>query len=120
MSDDNITRIPVKFRDPQKHGDTSLVLVETMFDRKACNHRYRFENGKTREAQYLIREGETEVECGLCETKLDPMFVLRILAGEESQWVRNRERYLDEMKRLSGRSKTTCQHCGQMTRISRS
>ncbi len=46
------------------------------------------------------------------------MFVLRIMATEENQWSRMRERYLEEMKRLRERSRTKCMHCGAMTEIS--
>jgi ribosomal protein S27E len=68
---------------------------------------------------FRFREGETEVTCGACGTKLDPMFVLKQLATEESRWFNNRDRYQDEMKRIEERSKTECEHCGKMTRISR-
>jgi hypothetical protein len=47
------------------------------------------------------------------------MFVLKILATEETQWSRARERYMDEMQRLRERSRTKCWHCGKMTEISR-
>ena len=48
------------------------------------------------------------------------MFVLESLMHQESRWMRTREAYQEEMKRLDERSRTKCQHCGQMTRISRS
>jgi hypothetical protein len=41
-----------------------------------------------------------------------------MLAGEETKWHESFKRYQAEMRRLSERSRTKCQHCGQMTRIS--
>jgi hypothetical protein len=112
----NVTPIPVKFKEPPSNDEPTLKVVS--WDRK-CNHRYVVQDSRMVHASYQIREGETEVECSLCHTRLDPMFVLRILANEETQWHRARQRYIDEMKRLSERSRTKCWHCGQMTEISR-
>ena len=68
---------------------------------------------------YAIRKGETEVECSNCATKLDPMWVLTQIAHKESHWNRSRERYQEEMQRLNERSRTKCQNCGHITKISR-
>lgn len=116
MSDDNITKLPIKFKDPPKADDPILKIVQYG---GGCNHRWTVNGSKTVHASYTIREGETEVECTLCGTKLDPMFVLKVLATEETKWQNSRQRYHDEMKRLSERTRTKCDHCGNMTRISR-
>lgn len=58
--------------------------------------------------------------CRDCKEEVSPMFVLEKLMHEESRWRRTRSDYLDELKRLEQRSRTKCQHCGEMTRISRS
>jgi hypothetical protein len=127
MSDDNVKPIPVKFKAPPGDDDAPfLKVIDRMGD--GCNHRYTWVDNpkgsafgtKQVNATYMIREGETEIECGLCHTRLDPMFVLKIMASEENQWSRMRARYLDEMKRLNARSRTRCYHCGKMTEISRS
>jgi uncharacterized protein YeaO (DUF488 family) len=44
--------------------------------------------------------------------------VLRKLAHRETDFHQLAERYHDEMRRLSERSRTRCMHCGKMTRIS--
>ncbi|WP_293862386.1 hypothetical protein [uncultured Alsobacter sp.] len=119
-ADDKVKRLPVRFRTPRADDNAPTLHIVETWDRSACNHKYRFEGGKMRDATYAIRDGETEVECGLCGTRLDPMFVLRRLATDETQWRRSAERYADEMRRLSARSRTKCEHCGEMTRISRS
>jgi len=114
IDDDNVKKLPVRFKTPPKEGDAMLKVVSFGEDGK-CNHIWR---GSTMSyVQYVIRDGETEVECGECGTKLDPMWVLTRMAREETQWGRTRLHYIEEMRRLNERSRTKCQHCGQMTRI---
>ena len=101
--DDKIKRLPVVHRD----RDVAIELVH--YDPKQpCSHM-----GCT----YRIREGEAEVECGGCGTRLDPMFVLRQLAYEDSMWKRRQEAAVRTAKELEQRVRTKCQHCGEMTRI---
>lgn len=118
MSDDNVTKLPINFKAPPTDDGPMLKVVDR-FDRSSCNHNWQYINGRQVNAQYLIREGETEVECSLCETRLDPMFVLRKLAYEETQWERTRKAHHEEMARLKERRRTKCEHCDKMTRISR-
>lgn len=118
--DDKIKPFPVRFKAPPGAEPPFLRVVD--YDKK-CNHRYHWVDngglsGRMVNATYQLREGETEIECGLCNTRLDPMFVLRIMANEENDWSRSRARYIDEMKRLGERSRTKCEHCNKMTRIS--
>jgi len=115
MTDEKITPIGIGYKQPPSEDEGQLRIVR--YD--GCNHRYHWVGGKMNDAHFFIREGETEVECGLCGTKLDPMFVLRHLASEESQWQTKRRAYQDEMKRLNERMRTKCQHCERMTRIKR-
>jgi hypothetical protein len=117
---DNVKKLNVRFKEPPKPEEP--MLREVSFG--GCNHQWFFtENGDgslsgtMHQVQYLIRQGETEVECGHCHARLDPMFVLKLLAREENKWNEARKRYLDEMKRLDAKSRTKCQHCERMTRI---
>ncbi len=120
--DDKVKRLPVRFKKPPDGSGPLLQVVQ--FDTKTCNHRWRFEGnpmgGGSRmiEISYLIRDGETEVECSACATKLDPMWVLRMLATEESKWREAEERYNDRMSTLKERTRTKCNHCGKLTKIS--
>jgi hypothetical protein len=121
--EDNVTRLKTKFKKPD---DDPPFLKVISYDRDHCNHRYRWDGdamssagSRMVNATYLLREGETEVECGLCGARLDPMFVLRIMANEENTWTHARARYIYEMKRLKERSRTKCMCCGKMTEISR-
>lgn len=119
MSDDNIKTLPIKFKSPPSNDGPMLQVVQSWSKADGCNHRWEVRDGGTVNAKYLIREGETEVECSLCETRLDPMFVLLRLANEENQWHQTRKAYQAEMVRLNERKLTKCQHCAKMTRISR-
>lgn len=115
MDDDKVKRLPIKFKTPT--SDKAMLKVITSYaSSKECNHT----DSSIRRIQYLLRKGETEVECGACGAKLDPMFVLLILAHKENQWIETRKLYQEEMERLKKRSRTKCQHCGEMTRISHS
>lgn len=120
--DDKVKPIPVKFKTPPRGDPPFLKIVD--HEPGGCNHRYRWRDtgamtGHMENATYQLRDGETEIECGLCGTRLDPMFVLRIMANEENLWSRARERYIEDMRRLKERSRTKCYHCGKMTEISR-
>ena len=120
---DDVVKLPVAFKRPYDPGERKqLETVDYGLDGK-CNHAWRsVPRGDSAvrlvDAHYLIRDGETEVECGLCGERLDPMWVLRRLAGEETRWRQTLERYQEEMQRLAERKKTKCDHCGQLTWIS--
>ena len=103
MSKDKVTRLPVVARKRE------LALEIVHYDAKQpCTHK---------RVPYRIREGEIEVECGGCGTRLDPMFVLHQLAIEDSLWKQRQEAAAKVGKELEGRVRTKCQHCGQITRI---
>lgn len=69
---------------------------------------------------FLIDQEKAEVECQRCGEKINPMFALWRLATQERNWIESRERMIEEQKRLDDRLRTKCQHCKQITRISRS
>lgn len=121
---EGVVPIGIKFKEP-KDGDENGPILRLVQGGGGCNHRYHFRgrdgslSGKMIHAHYVIREGAKEVECGICGTALDPVWVLMQLAGEESRWRQFRKAYDDEMRRLNERSRTKCDNCGKMTRISR-
>lgn len=112
--DDNLRELGIKFKAPPADSDLTLKIVVG-----ECNHTGYWKGGRHKDAHYLIRDGETELECGICGQRLDPMFVLKQLARKESQWRHAREVYAEEMKRLDERRATKCKECGKMTPISR-
>jgi hypothetical protein len=101
----DILKLPVK---PALPRDGSLFLVPP--PASMCIHF----NGP-----FEVDEDGGKCKCLRCGGEVTPMFVLHQLMRQESQWVRTRAAYLDEMKRLDERASTKCQHCGKMTRISR-
>jgi len=90
----------------KQHPGSEVMLVPAP---RACAHLGSFE----------VDEALAEVTCCECGAKLNPMHVLKLLCNQESRWHRVRSAYQDEMKRLAERERTKCQHCGQMTKISR-
>jgi len=111
MSEDDgkITTLPVRFKSPLSSDRTLLLPFEVPQPGK-CDHLF---------TQYIIDPAAAEVECGKCHEKLNPMWVLERLASEDRRIEDSRKRYREESQRLSDRLKTKCQHCGKMTRISR-
>src|SRR5437868_8154155 len=59
-----------------------------------------------RHGPYEINESGTEVTCGTCKEKLNPIWVLRQLSHVESRWRQFHRTYQDEMKRFAERSRT--------------
>jgi hypothetical protein len=106
MSDEEkIVELPVKFKNPVEAG---RYLKEVSYPGK-CWH----EKGP-----FIVDTTLATVECGMCKEKLNPMWVLDFLARKETHWHSMRARYAEEMARLAARSKTKCQHCHKITRIS--
>ena len=103
MDGTNILKLPVKPKEP--NDERFLVAVPTG---ACCHFRGPFE----------IDVDAGKCKCTQCGTEVSPMFVLESLMHQESRWMRTRAAYQEEMKRLDERSRTKCQHCGQMTRIS--
>lgn len=101
----NVTVLPVKRKEPPGN-DAPFFVVKTA----ACPHF----------GPFLVDDKAATVECQQCGERLDPMYVLGRLAREETRWHETHKRYHEELARLKERSRTKCQHCGEMTRISRS
>lgn len=100
MSDDVI-----KF--PLKPRDTNTERVLTVAHSYKCSHK-----------RFTIDPAHAQVECADCKVKLDPMFALISLSVQENRYHELHERYKDELIRLKEHSRTKCEHCNQMTRIS--
>lgn len=103
--DENVLQLPVKFKD-QEPVERTLTLAKT----GQCLHT----------SGFILDESLEHVHCKACKEALNPMWVLRRLANQETQYHVAAARYQEEMQRLSERSRTKCEHCNKMTRISRS
>lgn len=101
--EENVVQLKVPFKKPVP--EEPFLVVE----HSPCSHF----NGP-----FLVDPDKAEVTCGRCKEKLNPMFVLKQLAYQETSWHEHFKRYQEDMQRLRERSRTKCQHCGQMTRIS--
>lgn len=115
MSDEaaNISKLPVRFKTPQP-PERVLVAPAFQVEKRKCYHMPEID-GTT----FIVDESLATVECSACHERLDPMWVLGRLTKRDAKFAESHVRYNEEMKRLSERSKTKCDHCGKMTRISR-
>lgn len=68
--------------------------------------------------QFEVDTENYRCRCLGCGEEVSPYVVLQRLMQHESRWMQAREAYQADMKRLTERSRTKCQHCGEMTRIS--
>ena len=104
---DNVKKLPVRFKNPVPE-DRTLLFPHEVGKWDKCHHE-----------KFVIDSSKAEVECGTCGEKLNPMWVLGRLAGCEANFHETHTRYAEEIKRLSERTRTKCNNCGKMTRISR-
>lgn len=107
MSDDKITQFPIKHKKPTPEDRTLLSPHEVG------------KFGKCQHPSFVVDEALAEVECAVCKEKLNPVWVLARLASKDRRMHEASIRYREEMARLAERERTKCQHCGQITRISR-
>jgi hypothetical protein len=108
MNEDNITKLPVRFKNALPE-ERSLVMLHETGKTGLCSHLF---------CTYIVDQAAAEVECGKCGEKLNPMWVLVHLAVNDRRYDESQKRYQEEMRRISERSRTKCCHCGKMTRIS--
>lgn len=101
----NVTKLPVNFRKPPEENRT-LLLPWEVGKPKPCYHE-----------AFVVDQEKSEVECAKCGEKLNPMWVLSYLAGQDRRMAENHAYAQESMSRLADRSRTKCQHCGKMTRI---
>lgn len=116
MTDEGVTRLPVKFKTPPS-DERTLKIVQGGFD--GCNHNFVIVGCEIKYVTYLVDPAAAEIECSNCKAKLNPMWVLARLAHDETRYHETAKRYQEEMKRLSERTRAKCECCGYMTRISR-
>lgn len=101
----NVLELPVK---PRPCAEEGAMLQPVPYEQ--CRHW---------KGPFEVDRDAEKCKCLACGEEVSPMFVLEQLMKLESQWMRTRAAYQDEMKRLAERSSTKCRHCGQMTRISK-
>lgn len=102
----DVLKLPVKKSEPP---DGSRMLAPVPYMGRCSHWNTTFE----------VDPDAGDCKCLGCGERVTAIFVLKQLMDEESRWMRARAAYQDEMKRLKERERTKCQHCGEMTRISR-
>ncbi len=105
---DNVRKLPIKFKGPLPDERTLLLPYEV--GKSKCLHY---------PGRFIIDTSLAEVTCGDCNEKLNPMWVLGQLAGRDRKFAEAHDTYHEQMKRLDERTRTKCENCGKMTRISR-
>lgn len=105
ISQTNILELPIKQRPSAEEG---AMLQPVPYDK--CQHTF---------TTFEVDVNAGKCRCKKCGEEVSPMFVLEELMKAESRWMRTLDSYQDSMKRLAERSRTKCDHCGKMTRISR-
>ena len=106
MTDNNVTSLPVKFKSPVP-PDRTLLFPHEVGQYAKCHHE-----------KFVVDGAKAQVECATCGERLEPMWVLVRLCGRDGEFHRAHALYAEQMARLHERTRTKCQHCGQMTRIS--
>ncbi len=100
----DVHALPTRRKEPP---DGRLMLVPP--PRTKCSHF---------NTQFEIDKDAGKCKCLGCNEEVSPIFVLLRLMEKESRWMQTREAHQEEMRRLKERSRTKCEHCGEMTRIS--
>jgi len=112
--------------DDQKSAE--IISIRTGKPEERTYERTLIDNGRRYSANKCSHKGPYEidrklgtVECGDCGSLLNPIYVLEMLACQETYWnMRQRElrQYLDEInKEIEDRTRTRCTHCQNMTAI---
>ena len=74
---------------------------------------------KCRHNKFIVDESLNEVECGICNQNLNPMWVLKQLCGNEHR-AANRLTQLEQLaEKTKNKMRCKCEHCGKMTKIHR-
>lgn len=105
--------IAFRFRPKEETQASGIDSLPTLTEKRPsigdeCEHR-----------NIVVDERLNEVRCLKCDVMLNPIWALMRMAREETRWGYELDRRNKSLEELDKRSRTTCQHCGKMTRISR-
>lgn len=89
----------------------TITVNRRKYRTDVCRHR----------GPFLVDTTLACVECGDCGAMLNPLYVLELLACNETYWIlrkRDLQQHVDYLeKEIEGRTRTKCVHCGNMTPI---
>jgi len=72
---------------------------------------------KCKHQQILIYEDLSQVECGKCGEKLNPIWILSRWAKEETLLARRIKEINEVQAKLDAKIRTKCEHCGKFTKV---
>ena len=72
-----------------------------------------------RHNKFIVDETLNEVQCGICGSYLNPMWVLKHLCGHEHRAANHLKELEQQVEKTKDKLRCKCQHCGKMTRIHR-
>ena len=101
--------------------DEMLKLFDIKISNVISLEEKRKELGECKHSRFLISQDEAFVTCGDCGEKLDPMWVLSIIAKNQNTLATQLHRQYVKLCNietvLSSKSRTKCKHCGKMTPV---
>lgn len=105
MITDKPTRLPVAFK---PSSNERVLLREHEVPAQTCSH-----------LRCVVDPKLADVTCNDCGERINPIWLLTRMANDDRRYAESRSRHQQEAKRLAERSRTKCEHCNRMTRISR-
>lgn len=106
LDDNSVSFIELKAKKDAEPADDGHSVKLDVARIKPCRH-----------WSILVDEELFEVECKDCQQKLNPIWVLRRFAMEESRMKQRRIALIEERKRWAAQSKTKCRKCGKFTEL---
>jgi DNA-directed RNA polymerase subunit RPC12/RpoP len=104
-------RLATSSPDAPRVYERTIVDNSRRYAPERCDHK----------GPYIVDRKLGSVECEDCGARLNPIFVLEMLASQEAYWnLRQRDlaKYLAEINaEIAERTRTRCTHCGNMTAI---
>jgi hypothetical protein len=101
VSDDNITKLPIRAKGPRK----ALEIV----------HKY----GGCQHLNALVDEKLAELECADCGAKLNPISFLMTMANQLTTWEYAKQSLAKARAEMDERKRCRCTKCGEWTEIRR-
>jgi len=74
---------------------------------------------KCRHGKFLIDSQLATIECGQCNEKLNPIWVLSQFMQKENSYNMQIERLKKVVEKAEKKNSCKCEHCSKMTRIQR-
>ncbi|MFA0809537.1 hypothetical protein [Microbulbifer epialgicus] len=69
--------------------------------------------------KFLLDESLESVICGICDTPLDPMWVIQQFANAEHRLFMRMKSLEEIARKAEAKNRCKCEHCNKMTRIQR-